>query len=67
MILPVPAVELVEVEELPKSAERGARGEPVLTLSPEGMRLELRHPLARPDQVEGFVDLALELTRIVGP
>ena len=26
VILPVPAVELVEVEELPKSAERGARG-----------------------------------------
>jgi dUTP pyrophosphatase len=26
VILPVPAVELVEVEELPESAERGARG-----------------------------------------
>mgnify|MGYP000371388170 FL=1 len=26
VVLPVPAVELVEVEELPESAERGARG-----------------------------------------
>ena len=26
VILPIPAVELVEVEELPESAERGARG-----------------------------------------
>jgi dUTPase len=26
VILPVPAVELVEADELPESAERGARG-----------------------------------------
>lgn len=45
----------------------GARGSPVLILSPEGMRLRLRHPIKRPEHMERFLDLALELSRLIGP
>jgi hypothetical protein len=45
----------------------GARGQPVLILSPEGMRLRLRHAIKRPDQMERFLDLAFELSRLIGP
>jgi hypothetical protein len=45
----------------------GPRGLPVLVLSPEGLRLRLRHPIRRPEQMERFLDLALELSRLIGP
>lgn len=45
----------------------GPRGGPVLILSPEGMRLRLRHPLQRADRMERFADLALDLARLIGP
>lgn len=45
----------------------GDRGAAVLELSPEGMRLTLRHPVARADRMERFIDLAFELSRIIGP
>jgi hypothetical protein len=46
---------------------QGPRGVPVLILSPEGMRLRLRRGLRRPDQMERFLDLALDLARLIGP
>lgn len=45
----------------------GPRGRPVLVLSPEGLRLRLRTPIRRPEQMERFLDLALELSRLIGP
>jgi hypothetical protein len=44
----------------------GPGGQPVLILSPEGMRLRLRQAIKRPDQMERFLDLALELSRLIG-
>ncbi|EYD76245.1 hypothetical protein Rumeso_02169 [Rubellimicrobium mesophilum DSM 19309] len=46
---------------------RGTRGRPVLILSPEGMRLRLRRALARPEQMERFLDLAFAISRLIGP
>ncbi|TNC71417.1 hypothetical protein [Rubellimicrobium roseum] len=46
---------------------KGPRGVPILVLSPEGMRLRLRHPVQRADRMERFVDLALDLARLIGP
>jgi hypothetical protein len=45
----------------------GPRGLPLLVLSPEGIRLRLRHAIRRPEQMERFLDLALELSRLIGP
>lgn len=45
----------------------GPQGLPVLILSPEGLRLRLRIALDRPEQMERFLDLALELSRLIGP
>lgn len=45
----------------------GGRGTPILLLSPQGMRLRLGHPIRRADQLERFIDLAIDLTRIIGP
>lgn len=45
----------------------GARGLPVLILSPRGLQLRLDLPLRRPEQMERFLDLALELSRLIGP
>jgi hypothetical protein len=45
----------------------GERGAPVLVLGPQGLRLGLRQPLRRADRIERFVDLALELSRVIGP
>lgn len=45
----------------------GPRGRPALVLSPEGLRLRLQRPIKRPDQMERFLDLALELSRLIGP
>lgn len=44
----------------------GLRGRPVLVLSPGGLRLRLRHPIQRPEQMERFLDLALDLSRRIG-
>jgi hypothetical protein len=44
----------------------GPRGRPVLILSRGGLRLRLRHPIQRPEQMERFLDLALELSRRIG-
>ncbi|EPX86309.1 hypothetical protein ruthe_01123 [Rubellimicrobium thermophilum DSM 16684] len=46
---------------------RGRKGLPLLMLTPEGIRLRLGHPLKRADQVERFADLALVISRIIGP
>jgi hypothetical protein len=46
---------------------QGGRGAPVMILSPAGLRLSLRHPVARADHMERFVDLAHKLSRIIGP
>jgi hypothetical protein len=46
---------------------QGVRGRPVMILSPEGFRLRLSHPIRRPEQMERFLDLALELSRLIGP
>lgn len=45
----------------------GPRGCPVLILSPDGLRLRLRQPIKRPEQMERFLDLAFELSRLIGP
>jgi hypothetical protein len=45
----------------------GPRGRPVLVLGPDGLRLRLRHQVRRPEQMERFLDLSLELTRLIGP
>ncbi len=46
---------------------KGARGVPVLILSPAGMHLRLRQGLKRPEQMERFLDLAIDLGRLIGP
>ena len=46
---------------------QGARGVPVLILSPAGMQLRLRQGLKRPEHMERFLDLALDLGRLIGP
>lgn len=45
----------------------GSRGRPVLILSQEGTRLRVGHPIRRPDQMERFLDLAFEISRLIGP
>ncbi|MBP1805990.1 hypothetical protein [Rubellimicrobium aerolatum] len=50
-----------------RPAMNGPRGIPVLILTPEGMRLRLRHPLDRAEPMEAFADLALDLARLIGP
>lgn len=45
----------------------GPEGLPVLILSPEGLRLRLRHDIRRPEPMERFLDLSLELSRLIGP
>lgn len=42
-------------------------GRPVLVLSRDGLRLRLRQPLNRADRMERFVDLAFDLSRVIGP
>lgn len=44
-----------------------APGCPVLVLSPEGLRLRLRASALRADRMERFVDLAFDLSRVIGP
>jgi hypothetical protein len=44
---------------------RGDRGHPILILGPDGMRLRLRHGMARADHMERFIDLALDIGRIL--
>jgi hypothetical protein len=44
-----------------------APGRPILVLSPDGLRLRLRAPIERADRMESFVDLALDLSRVMGP
>lgn len=43
----------------------GEKGQPILILGPDGMRLRLRHGTARADKMEAFIDLALDLGRIL--
>ncbi len=45
----------------------GSGPRPVMILSPQGIRLRVHRPVKRPDQMERFLDLALELARIIGP
>jgi len=45
----------------------GPAGRPILILGPEGLRLRLRQPIKRPEQMERFLDLAFELSRLIGP
>jgi hypothetical protein len=45
----------------------GLHGRPILILSPQGMRLKILLTIRRSDQMERFVDLALELSRVIGP
>jgi hypothetical protein len=45
----------------------GPRGRPILVLSPSGLRLRVNRPIRRADQMERFLDLALELSRLIGP
>ena len=42
-------------------------GRPVLALSPEGLRLTLRGRMDRASRMEAFVDLAFDLSRVIGP
>ncbi len=44
-----------------------APGRPVMVLSPDGLRLHLPAPIERADRMEGFVDLAFDLSRTIGP
>ncbi len=43
----------------------GDKGRPILTVGPEGMRLRLRHGTRRADPMERFIDLALDLGRVL--
>lgn len=45
----------------------GPRGLPLVVLGPGGLRLALGHAVTRADQAERFVDLAQDLTRLIGP
>ena len=45
----------------------GPKGRPILILGAEGLRLRLRQPIKRPEQMERFLDLAFELSRLIGP
>ena len=45
----------------------GPRGLPVMILSPDGLQLRLCTRLRRPEQMERFLDLAMELSRLIGP
>lgn len=45
----------------------GERGAPILVLSPEGVRLTVRHRIVRADHMERFIDLALGLSRLIKP
>lgn len=45
----------------------GPRARPVMVLSPQGLRLRLSRQIKRPDQMERFLDLALQLSRLIGP
>ena len=42
-------------------------GRHVLALSPEGLRLTLRGRMDRASRMEAFVDLAFDLSRVIGP
>ena len=67
---PAPRVDLQDLARVMAAFQpvaSGPRGRPVLILSPEGMRLRLRHAVKRPDQMERFLDLAFELSRLIGP
>ncbi len=44
-----------------------APGRPILILSPGGLRLRLGAPIERADRMERFVDLAFDLSRVIGP
>ncbi len=44
-----------------------APGRPVVILSPDGLRLRLSAPIERADRMEMFVDLAFDLSRVIGP
>ncbi|WP_373356558.1 hypothetical protein [Pseudoroseicyclus sp. CXY001] len=43
---------------------RGERGQPVLIIGRDGMRLRLRRSLGRASDMERFIDLSLELARL---
>ncbi|MGZ9810045.1 hypothetical protein ACXN5S_06235 [Pseudoroseicyclus sp. H15] len=43
---------------------KGERGHPVLIIGRDGMRVRLRHAIARAEDMERFIDLSLELTRL---
>ena len=43
----------------------GEKGRPILILGPDGMRLRLRHGTRRADQMESFIDLALDIGRVL--
>ncbi|NDV00479.1 hypothetical protein [Pseudoroseicyclus tamaricis] len=45
---------------------RGERGHPVLIISRDGVRVRLRHAIARAPDMERFIDLSTELARLGG-
>jgi hypothetical protein len=45
--------------------QRKSDGEPVILISPEGFRVRLSHGMHRADQMEPFIDFALELIRVI--
>ncbi len=49
-----------------KPARQGDEGQPILILSPGGMRLRLRHDIRDADRMEAFIDLALATVRTLG-
>jgi hypothetical protein len=44
---------------------RSSDGQPVILISPEGFRVRLSHGMRRADQMESFIDFALEVIRVI--
>ena len=42
-----------------------ADGLPVIQIGPEGFRVQVRHAIRRADQMESFIDFALNLIRVI--
>jgi hypothetical protein len=57
--------DIAKLMDMWKQQAPGEKGRLVLILGPEGMRLRLRHGIKRADQMERFIDLALDLGRML--
>ncbi len=45
--------------------QRSSDGQPVIQISPEGFRVQVSHGMRRADEMEQFIDFALEVIRVI--